>query len=173
MKLFLGQCYWAHIKHPFYIFLQSSVSFVQARPVHSCAAQETDSHCRQLIIDHHAWVQEVTGNRFQTPCQFGDLEDVFPPGTYDPSENFMGKLHKVSTCQIMQKQWCYNHGQHCDLFGRAAETDLDVSGLPCWDYSLAGKCRQEEGPSNTVFMAHAKMHKERRTPLIIIENVQV
>ena len=35
-----------------------------------------------------------------------------------------------------------------------------------------GKFLRAEGPTNGVFMSHAKLHKERGTPLLVIENVQ-
>ena len=38
--------------------------------------------------------------------------------------------------------------------------------------ALAGNRAAEEGPTSTVFMAHAKLHKERKTPLMILENVK-
>ena len=72
----------------------------------------------------------------------------------------------------MAKQWCFVHQDWCPVFGPGAESELDITGLPCWDYSLAGHRRAEQGQTSSVFMSHAKLHRERRTPLLIIENVQ-
>ncbi|CAK9073886.1 unnamed protein product, partial [Durusdinium trenchii] len=36
-----------------------------------------------------------------------------------------------------------------------------VAGLPCWDFSIAGKRRMEEGPTNTAFITHAKRMVEK------------
>lgn len=52
------------------------------------------------------------------------------------------------------------------------DADFEVAGLPCPDMSRNGLRRLEEGPTNTVFMAHAKRHCEKRTPLIVIENTK-
>ena len=130
-----------------------------------------DKRCRQVIRDHQAWCESVAGNSFPPSCIFGDLEHCLPEGTYHPKATFMQKLEQISKSPLMAKQWCYSHQTHCCLFGQAA-TDFEISGLPCWDYSLAGTRRAEDGPTNTVFMTHAKMHKERRTPLMVLENVQ-
>ncbi|CAE8602347.1 unnamed protein product [Polarella glacialis] len=60
----------------------------------------------------------------------------------------------------------------CPLFGRAVETNLETAGLPCTDQSRAGNQLYEQGPTAVVFIAHAKRHIQKRTPFIIIENVQ-
>ena len=87
-------------------------------------------------------------------------------------DNFVWKLHKISRSQLLTYQWCYTHTKYCPLFGPAVETDLEVAGLPCWDFSRAGKRAQDEGATNSVFMSHAKRHKEKKTPLLIVENVE-
>ena len=138
----------------------------------TACSEEIDEHCRQLIVDHSAWIQETTGDFSHAPCQFGNLEDCLPAGTIKPGSSFMEKLHRVSRSQIMTKQWCYTHDRYCPLLSPAAQSDIDTSGLPCWDHSLMGKFRREEGPTNSVFMSHAKLHKERRTPILVIENVK-
>ena len=84
----------------------------------------------------------------------------------------MTKLQDVSRAPLMKRQWCYTHGKYCELFAADKASELDVSGLPCPDFSAAGLRRREEGPTATVFMAHAKRHKELETPLIVVENVK-
>jgi len=84
----------------------------------------------------------------------------------------MEKLYKISKSDLMARQWCFQHQSYCHLFGASAETELDIAGLPCWDMSLAGKRAAEEGPTATVFMSHAKLHKQRKTPILILENVK-
>lgn len=81
----------------------------------------------------------------------------------------MTKLFAIGRSNLMAKQWCFTHADYCNLFD---PIDMDISGLPCWDMSLAGNRRAEQGMTNAVFMVHAKMHKERGTPLMILENVQ-
>ncbi|CAJ1348098.1 unnamed protein product, partial [Effrenium voratum] len=147
-------------------FFDSPRSF---RPV-SC--HEWDAHCRQLIFDHHVWCREATGDKFPFPCVFDNVEGCIPSNTYDPTSDFVGKLKAVSRSKLVRFQHCYTHGKMCDLFNPSLAPDLETAGLPCWDFSLAGARRYENGPTCTVFMAHAKRHKELRTPLLIIENVQ-
>lgn len=106
------------------------------------------------------------------PHVFSNVEACIPPGTYEKTDNFVWKLHKISRSQLLTYQWCYTHTKYCPLFGPAVETDLEVAGLPCWDFSRAGERAQEEGATNSVFMSHAKRHKEKKTPFLIVENVE-
>ena len=50
-------------------------------------------------------------------------------------------------------------------------SDMDTSGLPCQDQSIVGKQLFEDGPTIVVFIAHAKYHIERKTRILVIENV--
>ena len=112
------------------------------------------------------------GHSLPAPCLFGDIEHCLPVGAYDKNSCFMEKLRDISSSQLMRRQWCYQHGSYCNLFGPGAVTQFEIAGLPCWDMSLAGKRLAEEGQTCSVFMCHAKIHKERRTPLLLLENVQ-
>jgi site-specific DNA-cytosine methylase len=49
---------------------------------------------------------------------------------------------------------------------------MDTSGLPCPDMSKAGKGLREEGLTSSVFIAHAKLHCAKKTPLLVVENVE-
>ena len=49
---------------------------------------------------------------------------------------------------------------------------FEVAGLPCTDHSRAGKRAGMQGATAPVFMAHAKIHVHKQTPLMIIENVE-
>ncbi|CAK9079372.1 Uncharacterized protein SCF082_LOCUS37876 [Durusdinium trenchii] len=71
----------------------------------------------------------------------------------------------------MTSQWCFTCCKECPLFGPRAMTDIEVAGLPCTDASMCGLRRFENGPTAQVFLAHCKIHLERRTPMMIIENV--
>lgn len=52
------------------------------------------------------------------------------------------------------------------------EPDFDLSGLPCTDQSNIGQQKFENGKTMKVFVCHAKLNIEKRTKLILIENVQ-
>lgn len=70
---------------------------------------------------------------------------------------------------IFETQHCYTHNCQCKL---NKDSHLEVAGLPCWDYSAAGKRRGENGPTIGTFLTHGKRRIAAATPLIIIENVQ-
>ena len=106
------------------------------------------------------------------PCMFENLVHVLPSGSYNAKDSFAKKFYDVNNANLMWAQGCLTHGQDCLLFGPDAGSDLDTSGLPCWDMSIAGLKLYEEGPTNIVFMSHAKMHVEKKTPLLIIENTK-
>ncbi|CAL1171903.1 unnamed protein product [Cladocopium goreaui] len=77
---------------------------------------------------------------------------------------------KVNNCKLKSHQWCLTHKRQCALVG--AGPDYNCAGLPCWDYSFAGKRLQEEGETKRVFIAYAAYHCSQRTPLLVIENVK-
>ena len=52
------------------------------------------------------------------------------------------------------------------------DVDVDVTGWPCTDFSRAGEQRREEGDTMVVFLSWAKWHRERKTPLVVGENVE-
>ena len=134
-------------------------------------AQEFDRKCHQVIRDNHLWCRD-NGLRFPMPCLFEDLHGCIPANTFNTEDEFAVKLWKVKKAPLVARQFCLTHRRMCSLFGPDAAADVEVAGLPCWDMSLAGSKRKEHGETNSVFMVHAKRHKEKRTPLLIIENVQ-
>ena len=84
---------------------------------------------------------------------------------------FMEKVVRANRCPLRQHTWCYTHNGFCPLFGSGVAADIEVAGLPCIDFSKAGKRLGPEGPHSKVFVAHAKRHVEMATPVIVIENV--
>ena len=131
--------------------------------------KEWDPNCRQLIFDHSEWLKRNIGVSCRTPCIFSDLEMVIPEGTYNRTDCFMEKFLKVDQAPIFETQHCYTHNCQCKL---DKDSHLEVAGLPCWDYSAAGKRRGENGPTIGTFLTHGKRHIKAGTPLIIIENVK-
>ncbi|CAE7244744.1 unnamed protein product, partial [Symbiodinium sp. CCMP2456] len=83
----------------------------------------------------------------------------------------MQKVARANRCSLRQHAWCYTHNGLCPLFGSSVAADIEVAGLPCIDFSKAGKRLGPEGPHAKVFVAHAKRHVELATPVIVIENV--
>ena len=86
------------------------------------------------------------------PCVFGDLCKVLPPNTFKACGTFDQKLRAASKSDVMVVQWCHTHNKMCPLHGPTADSDVDVSGLPCPDYSNAGLGKQHEGPTGKVFL---------------------
>ena len=134
--------------------------------------QEINKGCRQLIRDHLHWCAQVTEEPHPLPCIHGDITNIMPRGSFDPSACFKTKMKQIEQAKLCRSQFCFTHNKSCPIFGRlAAESDLDVSGLPCPDMSRAGIGLKEEGPTSPVFGSHAKMHIEKKTRMIVLENV--
>ncbi|CAE8625921.1 unnamed protein product [Polarella glacialis] len=49
------------------------------------------------------------------------------------------------------------------------DADFDVSGLPCQDMSRNGDRKLRAGTTVAVYMTHAKYHRAKKTPLLLIE----
>lgn len=145
--------------------LDRKVSFTCVR------THEINKSCRQLIRDHVHWCAQVTEEPHPLPCIHGDITNIMPRGSFDPSACFKTKMKQIEQAKLCRSQFCFTHNKSCPIFGRlAAESDLDVSGLPCPDMSRAGIGLREEGPTSPVFGSHAKMHIEKKTRMIVLEN---
>ena len=103
---------------------------------------------------------------------FQDLEGCIPKKTFNPSDNFMDMFEKVNSARFINRQWRLTHQQYCYVVNPDVAVDFDCSGLPCWDFSMAGKRKQENGETRSVFISYAKRHIAMRTPLLLLENVK-
>ena len=149
-------------------------------PTATTVAEEIDEHCRQLIQDHHRWCEKAVGIPRSAPCVFGDVVKVFgndlslPPldQSQPQGSRFEAVVRAANHACLRVRHHCYTHNRKCALFGGQAQVaDLDISGLPCPDMSRAGLQRFQDGNTSIVFAAHAKMHAQKRTKLLVIENV--
>ena len=84
----------------------------------------------------------------------------------------MTKLYDVNRADLMSHDWCFACNKYCPLFGESVDAQLEVAGLPCADQSKQGSQQFEHGPTAIVYLAHGKRMVEKRTPLVVIENVQ-
>jgi len=116
----------------------------------SKVTEEISKQCRQSIVDHVAWCRETLSEDYEQPCVFGDIRDAIYPGTFDQKFSFEKKFRAVNRARVVPKQHCFTHNCMCPIFGPESRADADFSGLPCPDFSSAGKKRREEGPSNDV-----------------------
>ena len=149
---------------------RTSIQFIRGIPTSHVLHQEITASCRQLIIDHHEWVKQAVGWR-PTPCIHGDLTECIPPGSFCPDGSFFERLLAIDRAKILKCQYCYTHKGKCGLLD-GVQSDYDLSGLPCPDMSRAGRELREEGSTSSVFACHAKMHIEKQTALLVIENVR-
>ncbi|CAE6969119.1 unnamed protein product, partial [Symbiodinium sp. CCMP2456] len=133
---------------------------------------EWEGRCRQMIKEHAAWCEQVTGRRSMDFCLFGDLNQVVPDGTICEADTFSEKVHKIAQAPLCSSQYCHAHNRRCPLFGPSTAAAWETAGLPCPDHSRAGLRMCENGKTAATFACHAKRHIEKRTPVILIENVQ-
>ena len=134
-------------------------------------SQEISPSCRQLIIDHHAWMNNFSDNG-TLPCIFGDILKLIPEYVDLTTGSFSEKRQRVEGVDLQCDQFCHAHNKYCNAL-QSKEADIDLSGLPCPDNSRANKKRKfQEGPTAPVYIAWAKRHKKLQTRLIIIENVR-
>ncbi|CAE7028680.1 unnamed protein product [Symbiodinium natans] len=131
---------------------------------------ERDAACRQLVIDHHKWMEQSgipTSRRL--PCIFGDILDQLPASVDREAGDFAAKRRRVRAAGLLETQHCWVHNDACRL---DVPVQIDVSGLPCPDNSRANLKRKfQEGGSGIVYATWAQRHIQKRTPLLLIENV--
>ena len=81
-------------------------------------------------------------------CIFGDVMDVFGGGhmlnRFLSIPSYQEKLDFASELPLYSTSYCYQHGQRCPINTGAAAR---MGGLPCQDYSAAGKQRKVQGPN--------------------------
>lgn len=136
-----------------------------------CTTKETNKICQQVIRDNLQWCNMVTSRTIQ-PCMFEEVEGCVPKEAKSSNHDFMAMFHAVNESKLKSRQWCVHHQRYCCILGDDAAVDYSCAGLPCWDYSLAGLRRQEQGETRKVFIGYAAYHCAQRTPLLLIENVK-
>ena len=134
--------------------------------------EEINKTCQQLIRDNLQWCNLVTSRFRPAPCMFGEVEGCVPTTAIRSDDDFMTMFRKINTCKLISTQWCYMHNKCCPVLGPDAAVDFNCAGLPCWDYSMAGNRKQEEGETRRVFIGYAAQHCFQRTPLLLVENVK-
>ena len=135
----------------------------------SCTCQEITSKRHQLIMDAHQWCNKTCGQADPPPCLFGDYHEWIPRGTFNKEDSMATKRQRIDAAPLIPGARCFTHGRICN--GRIA--DINVSGLPCVDYSPSGLKRGCEGPTNSVYIIFFKKHKKRKSRVIVGENVPV
>ena len=135
-------------------------------------AKEWSPPCRQALQDNLRWCQQAMNSSCRPPCLFGDVQGCIPEASFSKTGLFMPRFHQVAQAPLLTHQFCYTHNRECEILGARAASDWETAGLPCVDFSQAGKRQRENGPTATVFACHAKRHIHLETPVILLENVQ-
>ena len=95
---------------------------------------------------------------FLAPCShvcFEEVEGCVPKDAISSDDDFMTMFNKVNQSRLKSRQWCIHHKRFCPVLGDDAAVDYNCGGLPCWDFSMAGLRRQEQGETRKVFIAYA------------------
>ncbi|CAE7365205.1 desi2 [Symbiodinium microadriaticum] len=160
---------WSMLQRAFGGIKQSWYATQQVVP--ETVLAEKEHKCHQLLRDNMLWCSKVLG-RMEDPCMFGNVLDIYPE--FRDEGSFAEKQQLLFNCRRTPSCFCKIHGvgASAPTACRIPSSHFDVSGLPCPDFSTAGKRRRAEGPTNSVFLAHGRMHGELQTPLLLIENVQ-
>ena len=97
---------------------------------------------------------------------FVDIEALSPSNCYRPGASYKQKKFIIMSSWLQASSPCLSC---CEPLCRVPEADFGISGLPCTDMSAAGLRQKRHGPTNSVYMNHAKYNKKMRTPLFIVE----
>ncbi|CAE7282950.1 desi2 [Symbiodinium necroappetens] len=161
--------HWSMLQRAFGGIKQSWYATQQVVP--ETVLAEKEHKCHQLLRDNMLWCSKVLG-RMEDPCMFGNVLDIYPE--FRDEGSVAEKQQLLFNCRRTPSCFCKIHGvgASAPTACRIPSSHFDVSGLPCPDFSTAGKRRRAEGPTNSVFLAHGRMHGELQTPLLLIENVQ-
>ena len=109
------------------------------------------------------------------PHVFPNVLDMVPQDTWQGCTDFQSLVRASAATYLKamlpctQCTSCHSTRQLCPL----PEVDMDVGGLPCVDFSVAGHRAGREWRTANIFVTWAKRHKFMRTKLLILENSQV
>ena len=110
-----------------------------------CTPGDPDEHVGQDIFDH-----------------FHDLK-----GCQLSQWTLWQKISRILTMPALPVMWCERHQEYCVF----RTCDIDISGFPCVDYSPSGGQRGIEGSTFPVLLALISWHRQRRTRIVLLENV--
>ena len=101
-----------------------------------------------------------------------DMLDLLPANTVQECRDLLGNFNAISTAALVDHCPC---GSFCNAMDvcHVPQVDLDTGGLPCVDWSQAGKLQRESGRTGPLFILWSKLHKTRKTKLVILENAKV
>lgn len=77
------------------------------------------------------------------------------------------KISRIFSTPALPVMWCERHQQYCVF----KPCDIDISGFPCVDYSPSGTQSGIQGSTFPVLLALLSWHRQRRTRIVLLENV--
>ena len=95
---------------------------------------------------------------------------MVPEGLIREEDCFAHKFFTLRGTTLRPTHWCRTHRAFCTL---DKDSDVETAGMPCQPNSRAGNRKMQEDPRFTCYLPWAKHHIQMKTPLIILENVQV
>ena len=103
-------------------------------------------------------------------CYVNSIESFIPPEAVQElasAKNHADEKKILKRYNLLSEVHCDAHQQTCQV----GEPDLNLSGPNCEDYSPAGLGQGREGQRSKYFLILIKDLIERKTPMVIIENV--
>ena len=137
--------------------------------------KEYDPNCRQLLFDNHRWCCQTVGYQHAMPHLFGNILDLNPPGCLSQTWGYDAKRRKIMKTGVACQLDCAAHSVAPEIASEFLNgcappyADFGCSGLPCTDMSRAGKRLRKHGPTNSIYITHAKFVQQKRVPLLVIE----
>lgn len=132
--------------------------------------QECATACNQLLFDNHRWCVHTMQRYHHMPHFFGDILKLNMPGVFQACDSYRGKRRKIRQSLLVEHQDCKTHSHSStDTCCVPMDVHFGCSGLPCTDFSRAGKQLRKYGPTNVIYMTHGKYCEASRVPVFIIE----
>lgn len=132
--------------------------------------QEFATACNQLLFDNHRWCVHTMQRYHHMPHFFGDILKLNMPGLFQACDSYRGKRRKIRQSLLVEHRDCKTHSHSStDTCCVPMDVDFGCSGLPCTDFSRAGKQLRKYGPTNVIYMTHGKYCEASSVPVFIIE----
>ena len=111
-----------------------------------CTPSNPDEHVGRDIFDH-----------FNIRCPANEISQW----------TLWQKISRILSTPALPVMWCDRHQNYCVF----KTCDVDISGFPCVDYSPSGSQLGILGATFPVLLALLSWHRQRRTRVVLLENV--
>jgi site-specific DNA-cytosine methylase len=129
------------------------------------SAKEINSACQQVLLHYHE--SDVESGDYHL---FENVLDHVEGGENSLPQQigFHEKMNHARCLAPSSTDYCLA----CACIHAYPVVDVDMSGLPCTDFSSVGGGLEEEGPSIWVHIVYCIFQRWKGTPLLILENVR-